>query len=195
MTRPLSRSSCVALTALAISVICLGIAGCGTPSAPAEQNAAPVTTRSDTSAIPRAEASPPRGTPVRQVRGQTLYVPCYSHIYFQDEERTINLATTLSIRNASPTDSITVTHVSYYDSAGELVRIYLDTPRTLGPLVSTYFVVREEDLHGGVGANFIVTWTTDEPVHAPVVEAVHITTRMQLGISFTSPARILNEEV
>lgn len=178
-------------TVLAALFMGLFALGCGTAPERNEVQPAPQRTQTQPSA---ATSGAYAGEPTRRVRGQTLYVPCYSHIYFRDAERTINLATTLSIRNISPTDTLSISQVSYYDSDGELVRHYLQSPRTLGPLVSTYFVVREEDLHGGVGANFIVTWTANTPVHPPMVEAVHVTTRMQLGISFTSPSRVLNEE-
>jgi hypothetical protein len=136
----------------------------------------------------------PEGEPAPKVRGQTLYVPCYSHIYFQDETRTLDLASTLTLRNTSLRDTITVTRVDYHDSDGELVRAYLSSSRDLPPLASTYFVVREDDLRGGVGASFIVTWRADAPVDPPFVEAVHITTKATLGVSFTSDAKVLTTE-
>lgn len=39
------------------------------------------------------------------VTGQTIYVPIYSHIYFQNQSRTLNLTATLSIRNSDLTHS------------------------------------------------------------------------------------------
>ena len=58
----------------------------------------------------------PPGPPPRLVRSQTLYVPAYSHIYVRDAQRTVDLATTLSIRNASPEHTLTLTAIEYYDS-------------------------------------------------------------------------------
>lgn len=128
------------------------------------------------------------------VRRQVLYVPAYSHIFFRDERRTINLATTLSIHNTDPSREIQLRAVEYYNSEGELVRRHLDEPRALGPFASTWYVVEESDLSGGVGANFIVEWSSEEPVSPPAVETVMISTAQQQGISFTSQARVLEQE-
>jgi hypothetical protein len=127
------------------------------------------------------------------VRGQTLYVPAYSHIYVRDAQRTMNLATTLSIRNASPEHPITLTAIEYYDSNGTPVRAYIDTARTLRAFASTYVVVEQDDVRGGVGANFRVRWRADAPVHPPIVETVMITGEATQGISFRSTARVLSE--
>ncbi len=125
--------------------------------------------------------------------GQMIYVPVYSHIYQQDRQKTFNLTTTLSFRNTDPYRSLTLTEVSYYDLDGNLVQQYLDDSLKLKPLASTSFVVEERDLRGGVGANFIVQWRSDQPVTPPVVEAIMISTSQQQGISFLSTGRVLQE--
>lgn len=125
--------------------------------------------------------------------GQMLYVPVYSHIYQQDRQKTFNLTTTLSIRNADPYRSFTLTQVSYYDSKGQLVQHFLNSDRNIKPLASTSFVIEERDLRGGVGANFIVRWKSQDPIIPPVVEAVNISTTQQQGISFLSTGRVLQE--
>jgi hypothetical protein len=124
---------------------------------------------------------------------QTLYVPAYSHIYYRNAERSMNLATTLSIRNVSPEAPVILSAIDYYDSSGDRVRSYLDTTRSLDPLASTYVVVDVDDIRGGVGANFIVRWHANTPVPPPVVETVMITTESTQGISFRSTARVLRE--
>jgi len=126
-------------------------------------------------------------------RGQRLYVPVYSHIHFKNQERTIDLAATVSIRNADPNHSIILSTVDYIDNDGVLVRRYLEQPRRLGPMASTSVVVEKGDAAGGLGANFLVEWRAAQPVHAPVVESIMISTQSSLGISFTSPARVLDE--
>lgn len=125
--------------------------------------------------------------------GQLVYVPVYSHIYQQDHQKTFNLTTTLSIRNADPYRSFELTEVSYYDSKGQFIQHYLDSSRTVKPLASTSFVVEERDLRGGVGANFMVNWRSENPVSPPIIEAVNISTSQQQGISFLSVGRILQE--
>ena len=115
-----------------------------------------------------------------------VYVPTYSHIYTQDDSREFDLAATLSVRNTDPSTTISISNVTYYDSAGKLVRSYVEEAISLGPLASRSFVVAESDRTGGVGANFIVEWSSTEEVSEPVVEAVLIGTKSSQGISFVS---------
>ena len=126
-------------------------------------------------------------------RGQRLYVPIYSHIHFQSQNQTIDLAATVSIRNADPDEPIVLSTIDYIDNDGARVRRYLKQPRRLGPLASTSVVIEEGDAAGGLGANFIVAWSASKPVHPPVVESIMISTLSSLGISFTSRARVLSE--
>ena len=128
-----------------------------------------------------------------QIVGQTIYVPIYSHIYIRDKSRVINLAATLSIRNTDAQNPIRINSARYYDTNGALVREYVKTPLRLPPMASTDFVVDEDDLSGGVGANFIVEWGAGVEVTAPVVEAVMISTASQQGISFVSQGRVIKD--
>jgi hypothetical protein len=126
------------------------------------------------------------------VSGQTIYVPAYSEIYFWNN-RKINLAITLSVRNTDLQHPIVLTSVRYYDTHGELVREYLPQATQLGAMASTDFFVDEHDDAGGVGANFIVEWVAEEPVHEPVVEAVMLSSASNQGISFISPGRVISQ--
>ena len=87
-------------------------------------------------------------------KGQTVYVPLYSHIYGGDRERPLDLAATLSIRNTDPDNTITITLVDYYDSKGKHLVHYLKAPVVLEKMSSIRFVVKESDRKGGSGANF-----------------------------------------
>jgi hypothetical protein len=125
--------------------------------------------------------------------GQLIYVPVYSHIYQQNKRKTFNLTATLSIRNADPNRTLRIEMVNYFDSQGNLVQSYVDEPVVIPPLASIYYVIEEEDLRGGVGANFLVRWSSSEAVFPPITEAVMISTSMQQGISFISKGRIIEE--
>lgn len=189
MTLLVSRQPLV----VSLALVLLGsLSACG-PSEQPTSNIEPPPSHLDSLSV---APSPPadRGAPVKRVRSQTLYVPAYSHIYIRDAQRSMNLATTLSVRNTSPDAPLTLSTIDYYDSNGDLVRAYLDTTRTLGPLASTYVVVETDDIRGGVGANFLVRWHAETPVPPPVVETVMITTESTQGISFRSTARVLHEE-
>lgn len=179
--------ACLPLVALAVVM-----GACG-PTDQTDVNVEPPPSHLD-SLSTTASSPPDRGAAVKRVRSQTLYVPAYSHIYIRDAERSMNLATTLSIRNASQDSPILLSAVEYYDSSGNHVRSYLDTTRTLDPLASTHVVVEMGDIRGGVGANFIVRWHAENPVYPPIVESVMITTASTQGISFRSAARVLYED-
>lgn len=118
--------------------------------------------------------------------GQAVYVPCYSQIYHGIKTRPIDLTITLSVRNIDTRRSITLTAVNFHDTAGKLVRRYLDKPVTLAPLMTLEYIVGQTDNSGGSGANFVVLWSADPPANPLFVEAVMIGTTGQQGISFTS---------
>jgi len=126
-------------------------------------------------------------------KGQTVYVPAYSHIYSGDAEYKFLLAVTLSIRNTDPKNPLTVISVDYFDTDGKLIKKYLEKPMTLAPMSSTRYVVKESDESGGSGANFIVTWKADQAVHFPIIESIMIGTRSQQGLSFTSRGQVISE--
>ncbi|MEP0854333.1 DUF3124 domain-containing protein [Funiculus sociatus GB1-A4] len=125
------------------------------------------------------------------VRGQTVYVPAYSYIYHYDRQETYNLTATLSIRNTDLTNPIIITSVRYNNSAGNLVRKYLERPTQLAALASTNFVVDSSDNSGGLGANFIVEWVAQTEVAQPIIEAIMIGSSLQQGISWISPGKVI----
>ncbi len=145
----------------------------------------------DEPAAPAPIAAEPLAPAREAVVGQTIYVPVYSHIFFRDQGREIDLAVTLSVRNTDPERPVTVTGVRYHDSDGRLVRRYLDAPVALPPLASRAYVVEEADRTGGVGASFVVAWAAETAVSPPVAEAVMIGTAGSQGISFVSPGRVV----
>jgi hypothetical protein len=126
-------------------------------------------------------------------KGQLVYVPVYSHVYYGDYERKILLTGILSIRNTDPSHAITIVKADYYDSDGNLIKSYLSPPITLKPLASTRFVVKESDTKGGSGANFLVQWRAETEVNEPIMEGVMIGTAGQQGISFTSRGKALKK--
>ena len=138
--------------------------------------------------IPAFAASTPEKS-----RGQTLYVPVYSHVLIGNRAQTFAMATTLSLRNTSTDQSITFVQADYYDNDGKLVKHYLDKPRKLNPLGSLDLFVQEKDKSGGLGANFIVRWTADTPISPPVVEAVMIGAASGQGISLVRSGQVIDQ--
>jgi len=130
---------------------------------------------------------------IRLSSGQTVYVPIYSHIYSGVKGRPFDLAATLSIRNTDPKYPISIVSVKFYDTAGRLVREYLDAPVTLNVLASTRYIIAEGEKAGGSGANFIVRWKADKSVNPPIIEGVMIGTHSGQGISFVSRGQVIAE--
>jgi hypothetical protein len=124
-------------------------------------------------------------------KGQLVYVPVYSHIYSGNRENPFYLAATLSIRNIDPKHTITLLAADYYDSAGKLVKKYVDRATPINPVSGIRFVIKESDTVGGSGAAFIVKWESVQPVNTPIIESIMIGTQTQQGISFTSRGRVI----
>jgi hypothetical protein len=123
--------------------------------------------------------------------GQKIYVPAYSHIFYQNQKRRYPLAVTLSIRNTDEQHPLKVTSARYVGAEGQVLNEFIETPVRLGPLASTEFFVDEQDKSGGLGASFLVEWVAEQPVYGPVVEAVMVGTAGTQAISFVSTGRVL----
>jgi Protein of unknown function (DUF3124) len=119
----------------------------------------------------------------------TVYVPAYSRIRSLNELPRIDLATTLSIHNTSRDTAIVLERVDYHNTEGTLVQAYLERPIALKPFGTIEVFVPRDDFRGGAGANFVIDWTSAEPVPAPAIEAVMIGAVGTVGYSFVSQGR------
>lgn len=124
-------------------------------------------------------------------RGETVYVPAYSEIFFDNREKTWSLTVTLAIHNTDLDNPITITSAKYYDTDGNFVTEYFDQPFTLAPLGMTSIVLERSDDRGGVGANFVVDWQSETEVSEPVIEAVMVGKLGTKGLGFISPGRVI----
>ena len=107
-------------------------------------------------------------------KSQSVYVPIYSHIFLRGDERVpLNLSANLIISNTDSTNSIQITEVIYYNSEGKLIKSYLNSPKNLNPMASTYYLIETADDRGGWGANFIIKWKSANKVTQPLIEAIH----------------------
>ncbi|WP_300458288.1 DUF3124 domain-containing protein [Desulfobacula sp.] len=126
-------------------------------------------------------------------RGQSVYVPVYSHIYHGNKEKPFNLTATLSIRNTNLEKDISLQSIDYFNSNGDLIRRYIQTPITLKKFATIRYIVKAKDNTGGSGAKFIVRWKSDALVNTPLIEAIMISTQSQQGISFVSRGQAIKE--
>ncbi len=148
-------------------------------------------------AMPVKERQPTHavaGDELKIVTGQRLYVPAYSEIYVGDKDSTRDMTVTLSIRNTNLDKPIFIGSVKYFDTNGQLVTEYVESPLRLAPMATAEFIIKRSDDRGGTGANFIVGWGAEERVFEPVVEAVMVSIAGTQGLSLLSTARVLEEK-
>lgn len=127
--------------------------------------------------------------------GQSLYLPIYSHLYHGDVHPKTGkpsetlVSTHVSIRNTDPKTGFRVTSARYYNTDGKLLREYLTQPQSVPPLGTYELYVPRSDSSGGSGANFIIEWTADRPINAPLIEALHADIREARTLIFVTTAR------
>ncbi len=176
-TRQIFPSSLIVLAVLMGSLL---VAGCGSPAPQAVQS------------LPTL--SPAEVNNLAIVMGQLVFVPAYSEIFYGVASQTLELTTTLAIHNTDLENPIIVRSVRYYDTDGDLVREYIEQPVQLDPMATIGFVVEARDTRGGWGANFLVEWGAEIPVHEPVIEAIMVSSRGTEGVSFISLGRVVSEQ-
>ncbi|WP_339627542.1 DUF3124 domain-containing protein [uncultured Maribacter sp.] len=114
-----------------------------------------------------------------------VYVPIYSDIYNQTRDTRTMLTATLSIRNTSIRDSLFVSTIDYYNTQGDLVRSYIDSPIYLKPMESIDYVIEQQDNSGGSGANFLIDWYSKKQLN-PLFHAVMVGGLGAQAFSFTT---------
>ncbi|WP_299254323.1 DUF3124 domain-containing protein [uncultured Lacinutrix sp.] len=121
------------------------------------------------------------------------YLSVYSQIYSTTEHKTHDLTSTVSIRNINKKDTVFIKSAKYYDTKGDLMRTYFESPIFVKPMQTIEIVIDEKDKTGGTGANFVFDWLAPKKEKAPYFEGVMITTYGQQGLSFTTKGVIINE--
>jgi len=129
---------------------------------------------------------------LESVTSQIVYVPSYSRVLTQ-EGRSEPLASTLVVHNVDPKSGISVERVEYYDRTGQLLETLVNEPVTLTPFGSMNALVPIDSTGDGIGANFLVTWSSEVPVLPPIVEAIMVGGSGTQGISFTSRGQVLSQ--
>lgn len=117
---------------------------------------------------------------------QTFYVPIYSDIYTDKDNRKVLLSATLSVRNTTLKKSLYVNKIDYYDTGGTLVKSYLTKPIELPAMATLNYIVEKEEDKGGSGANFIIEVEGIDETVKPVIEAVMIGNFSNKGFAFST---------
>lgn len=112
------------------------------------------------------------------VKGQTLYLPIYSHMLYGNLGKSgkasyVLLSALVSIRNTDARRPLRVLSARYFDTHGKLLGERVPTPVQIPPLGTLELFVELNDASGGSGANFIIKWDADQAINPPLVESLH----------------------
>lgn len=117
---------------------------------------------------------------------QTFYVPIYSDIYINRENRKVLLSATLSVRNTTLDKSLYINKIDYYSTEGDFVKSYVNSPIELPAMGTLNYIVEKEEDKGGSGANFIIEVEGLDDSVAPVIEAIMIGDFSNKGFAFST---------
>lgn len=115
---------------------------------------------------------------------QLVYVPVYSHIYYEGGSP-YSLEATLSLRNVDQDSPVYFSRIDYFDTEGKKVKSFLEKTIVLSPLETIEILVEREDTTGGSGANFVVEWQAETAIDKPLIEAVMVGTSGTNAICFS----------
>jgi hypothetical protein len=133
---------------------------------------------------------------VKQVKGQTVYIPSYANVISGPPiYMVVPLRANLVIHNTDPAQSITVARIDEYNTEGQKVSSYLAAPVTLNPLGAMRVVVKKSKKETeGLGANFIIQWQAEKKVAEPLIDCLIIGSLGAQGFSFITQGRIVKEQ-
>jgi hypothetical protein len=117
------------------------------------------------------------------------YLSIYSQIYSLSQHKKYNLTVMTSLRNTSVKDTIYLFKADYYDTHGELIKTYIRKPVYMLPMETLDIVIKEADITGGTGSNFIFDWKAPKDCPEPIFEAVMSSTVGSQGLSFTTQGK------
>lgn len=117
---------------------------------------------------------------------QTFYVPIYSDIYTDRDNRKVLLSATLSVRNTTLNQSLYINKIDYYGTDGTFLKSYLNSQVELPPMATLNYIVEKEEDKGGSGANFIIEVEGLDDTVTPVIEAIMVGSYSNKAFSFSA---------
>ena len=90
--------------------------------------------------------------------------------------------------------SIELTSVSFHDETGKIVETTLSAPLELTSFSSADFLMEISGDHGGIGANYLLKWTSENMSCSPEVMAVMIGGNGTHGLSFALSGRVISRD-
>ncbi|AXI45783.1 hypothetical protein C1J03_06905 [Sulfitobacter sp. SK012] len=131
---------------------------------------------------------------VLKALSETIYVPAYSEVPIGPGS-SHQMAVTIVIHNVDPEQPVNLQTVTYHDHQGKQVQSLLQEAITIPPFGSWKHLIDIRDKTGGVGANFLINWTSEAPANSPIAEALMIGGTGTQGISFTSRGQAISRDV
>lgn len=125
---------------------------------------------------------------------EIIYVPAYSEVLVSPGNSQ-QMAITIVIHNVDPEQPVTLQVVDYHDHSGEQVQSLLTEPISIPPFGSWKHLIGIRDKTGGVGANFLINWTSEDPANSPIAEALMIGGAGTQGLSFTSRGQVISRDI
>jgi len=130
---------------------------------------------------------------VKRVKGQTLYLPCYSS--FISSGHSYDIHPTIFIHNTDQHHPINIVRLDFFNSSGKLVEKYLQHPLKLNANAATRFDINDY-LEGeeGAEAHVVIQWQAPNKVDEPLVEAWFLGSAGTRGYTFSTRANVIQEE-
>lgn len=122
--------------------------------------------------------------------GGLIYVPTFSHVHVSSNDQQ-PLAVTLVVHNIDASHEITLSKVDFFNSDGDLIRRFLDEAVTLKRFQSQNFAISIQENSGGVGANFVVEWTSKSSTLEPAANAIMVGGTGTQGLSFQTTGHVI----
>lgn len=126
--------------------------------------------------------------------GQIVYAPVYSELYPYIHKTKMLLPATLVIHNIDLEKILYITKIEYYDNNGNILRRAKTKNIQLNPLSSINCIIEQQDIHSGVGSNFLIEWQGDKEMSKPIIETIMLGSDIGQGFSFVSSGKIVKEK-
>lgn len=136
-------------------------------------------------AKPPIAVQPPERAALCASKASLVYLPIYSSIRYLSGEKAL-LAITVSVRNISPDQPITLSIADFFNADGRKVESLLtDGEKVIPPLGVAELYVRSVDFPDHTAASVVLGWRGDEGATPPIAEAVMVASRGSQSLSFT----------
>lgn len=140
------------------------------------------------------QAASVRADELATSKGQTLYLPIYSHIWYGDiasdgQPMKALLSALISIRNTSLKTPLKVISARYYNTEGKLLKEFVSIPKVVAPMGTVELFVEKKESEGGSGANFVIKWEAATATNPPIIEAIHTDIQVNRSPAFITTAR------